>query len=101
MLMMPPLLADLIRHVLTRRVGPVAAIELAEMRDSGERLRVFAPDAVILGPAARPADAAPIRNLLPKAQILLVSHDLARLVDLDTGEDGAFAPDALADRLLR
>jgi hypothetical protein len=101
MVMVPPLLADLIRHGLSGRVGPVIAVEFAEFEDIATRLREFAPDVVIVGPSARPFDAAALRALLPEPQILAVSRDLSHLVDLDTSEDDAFTPDALADRLRR
>jgi hypothetical protein len=46
-------------------------------------------------------DASLIRKILPCAQVLTVSADLALLVDLDTGEREAFTPDTLAEHLRR
>jgi hypothetical protein len=95
------LLADLIRHGLTARVGAVSVTEIADDQQTAARLREIGPEIVIVGPAAQPADAALIRTILPDARLLAVSQDLSRLIDLDTGESDTFTADALADRLRR
>ena len=95
------LLADIIRHGLGSRVGGVTVTELAGLQNAAMRLREIDPDVVIVGPAAQRMDARLIRTILPYAQVLTVSADLALLVDLDTGEHEAFTPDALAEHLRR
>jgi hypothetical protein len=95
------LLADIIRHGLESRVGAVTVTELAGLQDADMRLREIDPDVVIVGPAAQRMDASLIRKILPFAQVLTVSADLALLVDLDTGEREAFTPDTLAEHLRR
>jgi hypothetical protein len=100
MVMVPPLLADLIRHGLGSRIGDATVTELPDLPYAYARLREIAADVVIVGPSAA-AQATLIQRLLPRAQVLTVSPDLSRLVDLDTGELAAFTLDELADRLRR
>jgi hypothetical protein len=97
MVVVPPLLAGLIRHGVGSRVADVTVTELADLDHTAARLRDTGADLVIVGPAAPATDAALIRRILPHARVLTVSADLARLVDLDTGEGVAFTPDALVD----
>jgi hypothetical protein len=92
----PLLLADLIRHGLANRIADVAIAEIADLQTAAARLRDAGADVVVLGPAAPPQDAILIRGILPGAQVLSVSSDLARLVDLDSGDSVEFTPDALA-----
>jgi hypothetical protein len=47
------------------------------------------------------AQATLIQRLLPRAQVLTISPDLSRFIDLDTGEPTAFTLDGLANRLRR
>ena len=101
MVVVPPLLADLIRHGLGSRVKGASVTELPDAQAAHAHLRAFGADVVIVGPAAPLAEAALIRTLLPDAQVLTVSPDLSQLVDLDAAEPAAFTPDALADRLRR
>jgi hypothetical protein len=101
MVVVPPLLADLIRRGLISRVGAVIVTELSDLHHACTRLREIDADVVIVGPSASAADAALIHRIVPRAQVLTVSPDLSQLVDLDTGEAAAFTPDALADRLRR
>lgn len=101
MIEVPPLLAGMIRHGLDSRVGGATVTELAAAEHAGARLRELDSDVVIIGPTARPHDAARIRMILPHAQVLTVSPDLTQLIDLDTGERERFTPDALAERLRR
>ena len=98
----PPLLADLIRHVLTNRAALVIVAELTEPASAYARLRALAPDVVIIGPASgTPVDAALVRAMLPGARVLVLSADLTQL--LGPGEDDidAFTPGTLAARLSR
>jgi len=95
------LLADIIRHGLESRVGAVTVSNLAGLQNADMRLHEIDPDVVIVGPAAQRTDAGLIRKILPYAQVLTVSADLALLVDLDSGEHEAFTPDALAEHLRR
>jgi hypothetical protein len=101
MVVVPPLLADLIRHGLDSRVADVTVTELSDLQHAYARLREIGADVVIVGPSAPAADATLIQGILPRAQVLAVSPDLSQLVDLDTGEPAAFTPDTLADRLRR
>ena len=100
MVMVPPLLADLIRHGLDSRIGGATVIEFSDLQHAYTRLHEIAADIVIVGPLAA-AQATLIQRLLPRAQVLTISPDLSRLVDLDTGESAAFTLDELADRLRR
>ena len=95
------MLADIIRHGLESRVGAVTVSNLAGLQNADMRLHEIDPDVVIVGPAAQRTDAGLIRKILPYAQVLTVSADLALLVDLDSGEHEAFTPDALAEHLRR
>jgi len=99
--MVPHLLADLIRHVLTGRGGLGIVAELADPESACKRLRELAPDVVIVGPAgaAQPLNAALIRAMLPHAQVLALSPDLTQLLGPDEGDIGEFTPDTLADCL--
>lgn len=99
--MVPHLLADLIRHVLTSRVGLCIVAELADPESACERLRELAPDVVIAGPddTARPLNVALIRVMLPRARVLALSADLTRLLGPDEGDIDEFTPDTLVDRL--
>jgi hypothetical protein len=101
LVVVPPLLADLIRHGLDSRVQGATITELPDAQTAYARLRELGADVVIVGPAAPAAEATLIRSVLPGAQVLTVSPDLSQLVDLDADEPAAFTPDALADRLRR
>ena len=101
MVVVPPLLADLIRHGLSSRVKGATVAELPDVQTAYAHLREIGADVVIIGPAAPAAEATLIRSVLPDAQVLTVSPDLSQLVDLDGNEPAAFTPDALADRLRR
>ena len=95
------MLAGLIRRGLASRIADVAVSEIADLQHAAARLRDAGADVVVLGPAAPPADAMLIRRIVPGAQVLTVSSDLARLVDLDTGAGVAFTSDALAEYMRR
>jgi hypothetical protein len=101
MVVVPPLLADLIRHGLGSRVRGVTVTEISDLQHASARLREIDADVVIVGPSISATHATLIREHLPGAQVLAVSPDLSQLIDLDTGEPAAFTPDALADRLRR
>ena len=100
MVVVPPLLAGLIRHGLGSRIACINVTELADPQDAARLLDTDA-DVVIVGPTATAAGATLIRRILPRAQVLTVSPDLAHLVDLDTGARAAFTPDALVECLRR
>ncbi len=93
----PPLLADLIRHVLIGRVGGSVLVEIAEPADASERLRELDPDVVIIGPvsAVWPLAAAAVAH----ARVLSLSPDLSHILGPDADDIAPFTPDALADRL--
>jgi len=101
MVVVPPLLADLIRHGLASRIDAVTVTEFSDLQHACTRLREIGADVVIVGPSAPQADTALIHRIVPRAQVLTISADLSQLVDLDTGEPAAFTPDTLADRLRR
>jgi hypothetical protein len=101
MVLVPPLLADLIRHGLDSRVEGVVVIELPDLQTASAYLRDSGADVLIVGPSALAAEVTLIRAVLPGARVLTVSSDLSQLVDLDADEPTAFTPDALADRLRR
>jgi hypothetical protein len=101
MVVVPPLLADLIRHGLGSRVKGVILTELPDVQTAYAYLRETGADVVIVGPAAPAAEATLIRSVLPSARVLTVSSDLSQLVDLDADEPAAFTPDALAEWLRR
>jgi hypothetical protein len=104
LVMVPPLLADLIRHVVASRVeASVFALsiveEISDPTDIGPRLRALDPDIVIVGPAgaALLIDAAAI--VPPRARVLTLSADLARILGPGKGESVAFTPEVLAGSL--
>jgi hypothetical protein len=88
------------RHGLGSRIACISVTELADLHDAA-RLRDTGADVVIVGPSAPAADTTLIRGILPRAQVLTVSPDLAQLVDLDTGARAPFTPDALVECLRR
>src|SRR5690348_10559343 len=101
MVVVPPLLAGLIRHGLASRIAGVTVTEIADLHHAATRLRDAGADVVVLGPAAPPGDAAVIRRILPDTRVLTVSPDLTRLVELDSGNRFEFTPDALAEYMRR
>ena len=103
LVMVPPLLADLIRHVVASRAeasGFALSIvaEICNPTDIGERLRELDPDIVIVGSAgaALLIDAAAI---VPRARVLTLSADLARILGPGKGESVAFTPEVLVESL--
>jgi DNA-binding NarL/FixJ family response regulator len=98
----PPLLADLIRHVLTSRAGLPIVAELIDPDSAYAQLHALAPDVVIIGPSGgpRPVDPALVRALLPQARVLALSADLTQLLGPGAQDSDAFTPDTLAARLL-
>jgi hypothetical protein len=93
-----PLLADLVRRVLTGRVSASVIVEIASPADASERLRELDPDVVIIGPvsAARPLAAA---AAAAHARVLSLSSDLSHILGPDADDIAPFTPDALANRL--
>lgn len=99
----PPLLSDLIRHVLTSRAAVAIVAELSDPASAYARLCALAPDVVIIGPAggAPPVDAALLRAMLPDACVLALSADLTRLLGPGDDDVAPFTPDTLAACLSR
>jgi DNA-binding NarL/FixJ family response regulator len=99
----PPLLADLIRHVLTSRAALVIVAELTDPVSAYARLRALAPDVVILGPArgTPPVDAVLVRAMLPGVCVLALSADLTQLHGPGEEDIDAFTPDTLVACLSR
>lgn len=99
----PHLVADLIRHGLSSRVGLCIVAELTDAESAIESLGALAPDVVIIGirATAPPLDAASVRTLLPQATVLALSSDLTRLIGPGENDIVELTPDTLADRLSR
>ncbi len=97
----PPLLADLIRHVLTGRAELLVVAQLTDATSAYARLGALSPEIVIIGPGgAPPVDAALVRAMLPGARVLALSTDLSQLLGPGDDDIDAFTPDTLAARLL-
>ena len=98
----PPLLTDLIRHVLISRAALAIMAELADPAAAYAQLRALVPDVVIIGHSgggAGQVDAALVRALLPAARVLALSADLTQLLGPGEDDSGACTPDTLAERL--
>jgi hypothetical protein len=101
LLMVPPLLAGLIRHCVGTRITDIAVTEVADLQYAAAVLRDTGVDVVIVGPSASASDTMLIRSIVPDARVLTISADSAQLINLDTGEAVAFTPDALANACAR
>ncbi len=99
----PPLLADLIRHVLVNRAELLIVAELTDVESALERLRELAPDVVIIGQSDdRPSlDVALVRTDLPGACVLVLSADLKQLFGPGADDVAIFSPDTLTSCLPR
>jgi chemotaxis response regulator CheB len=102
----PPLVGDLIRHVLIARSDLLVVAELTDMRRAGRRLRDLAPDVVIIGPApivatqpGHPLSAGRVRSILPQACVVVLSADLSRLFGPGDGEVYELTAETLANCL--
>lgn len=97
----PPLLADLIRHVLTGRAEVSIVAELSDPASAGVQLGGLSPDIVIIGPGGvPPIDPAQVRAMLPGARVLVLSEDLTQLLGPGDDDIDALTPDTLAARLM-
>ena len=76
LMMVPRLLADVIRGALARADTPPLVEECAEPRINPEYLSSFDADAIILGAPATETDVAAIHLALPQVRVLSVSADL-------------------------
>jgi hypothetical protein len=99
----PPLLADLIRQVLTSRLGALIVAEIGDSDAAADILLDLAPDIVIIGPggAAGPLAAAEVRRMLPNALVLALSADLLQVLGPGEGDVNELTPESLAERLRR
>ena len=100
LVMMPPLMVDLIRHVVAARCESIGAgqLRIIEIREYGDDPAGASPDIVILGPtAARGPWAGP--PLPPRARVLTLSSGFTRLFGPEPGDGVPFTADALAERL--
>ena len=97
----PPLLADLIRQVLTSRLGALIIAEVADTDRAAETLLDFAPDIVIIGPIGEAwrLNAAEVRRMLPDALVLALSADLLRVLGPGESDVSELTPESLAERL--
>jgi hypothetical protein len=92
----PPLLADLIRRVLTDRVDKSVKVEVASPAETSRRLSEVDPDVVIKGPArAISSFVAP-----PRVRVLSLSADLGDILGPNADDIIEFTPDALVTRLI-
>jgi hypothetical protein len=103
LVMVPPLLADLIRHVVASRAeasGFALSIvaEICNPTNIGERLRRLDPDIVIVGSAGA-ASLIGAAVIVPRARVLTLSADLAHIHGPGKGESVAFTPEVLAESL--
>ena len=98
LVMVPPLLAEMLRGALAVSGDLPVAAELDKTDATIERLRELAPDAVILGPGA---DALVVRTALPAARILALSPDLKWLDGPGPTDRRSFSAANLALALLR
>jgi hypothetical protein len=94
----PPLLADLIRRVLTDRVTVSILPEIADPTDIGGRLRELAPDIVIVGPVGA-ASSLVAESAPSHTRVLFLSADLTHILGPNPGDIAPFAPETLAARL--
>jgi hypothetical protein len=98
---LPPLLAELVRHVTTGRAGLSIIAEIADLETAAERMLDLAPDVVIIGPAAtsRNLSAARVRSMLPRARVLALSADFTRLFGPGEDDVNEFTSENLVDSL--
>jgi hypothetical protein len=99
----PPLLADLVRHVTTGPPGLSIVAEISDLKTADQRLRELAPDVVILGAAATAGtlNAARVRSMLPRARVLALSADFTQLFGPNEDDVDEFTPETLVDSLRR
>jgi hypothetical protein len=117
LVMVPPLLADLIRHVVASRfeqwrgelsagqsnaepLGVALSIiaEVSDTPDIGELVRRTSPHVIIVGTAAAASLCAAV-TLPSDVRVLRLSADLTRLYGPVADDSTDLTPDALADRL--
>ena len=79
LMMVPRLLADMIRCVLTSADIASVAGEYTSVDTRAEFLSSLDTDAIILGPAATETDATTIRMALPRVRVLSLPPDLRSL----------------------
>jgi hypothetical protein len=93
----PPLLADILRHVLISRAGLQIVAEIPDLPDAEQRLPTLAPDIVIVGPDG--PDGAHVRAALPEAMVLTLSRDLREIRGPGADDALIFTPETLVERL--
>lgn len=92
----PPLLADLIARVLTKRVDKSVKVEVAAPAEAGGRLSEVDPDVVITGPVRATSSFV----VPPGVRVLSLSADLGHILGPNVDDIVEFTPDALAVRLI-
>ncbi|MGO8855493.1 MAG: hypothetical protein ACLQO1_07255 [Steroidobacteraceae bacterium] len=103
LILVPPLLADLVRHVAATRAAnlDITLSIIAKIDDPAELVDLLgrlAPDLVIFGPSAAVSRATETR--LPRGtRVLTLSADLKRILGPDEGESAPLTPESLAQRL--
>jgi len=102
LVLVPQLLADLMRHVVAARAEKVGVIlsiiaEIDDCAQINERLSMLAPDLIIFGPSAGIARDSII--LPPGTRMLTLTHDLSRVLGPREGESAPLTPDFLAQCL--
>ena len=94
----PPLLADLIRRVLTGRVAVSILPEITDPTDIGGHLRELAPDIIIVGPVGT-ASSLVAASVPSHTRVLSLSADLTHILGPNPGDIAPFTPETLAVRL--
>lgn len=102
LVMVPPLLADLIKHVLEARIRRDVEISIIaddeHAQDIGERVRRLAPDVLIVRAMVAPSLWAEVshRHLV---RVLSLSDDLTGIHGPGPGDSAPLTPDVLAELL--
>jgi hypothetical protein len=92
----PPLLADLIKRVLTDGVDKSVKVEVAAPAEASRRLSEVGPDVVIKGLVRATSSFV----VPPSARVLSLSADLGHILGPNADDIVEFTPDALVARLI-
>jgi hypothetical protein len=100
--MVPPLLADMLRHAAASHLGADGIVlsiitDIDESCDINEKLGRVSPDLIILGP--RVASLALDKGLPVRIRKLTLSSDLTQILGPEESESDPLTPASFADRL--
>jgi hypothetical protein len=103
LVMMPPLLAGLVRNVVAVRFKQADAQlaiveEISDLEHLPQRLGATKPDLLIIGPASD-ASQKVAASIAAHTPVLTVSSNLNRILGPGPTDEVAFTPDALTRRL--